>query len=193
MVIANNHYRMLTPLHNSASTYTLKTFFHNASNLHFHSLLTRSAMTNKWIELTAKNMGKESVWKLETMQEFNGEGLSFRKTAGPEVGCPQPRSQKHGQDQTPALSHTKGCQTSQNGSLLPVASWQKCVPLESTMLLESFLKSEGVMSLDFITVSGAFNINTTWKMVPFQTQNMQKTCLWGRECQREPRDERDTW
>ena len=33
------------------------------------------------------------------------------------------------------------------------------------MLLESFLKSEGVMSLDFITVSRAFNINTTWKMV----------------------------
>ena len=45
------------------------------------------------------------------------------------------------------------------------------------MLLESFLKGEGVMSLDFITVSGAFNINTTRKMIPFQTQNMQTTCL----------------
>lgn len=109
MIIANNHYRMLTPLHNSASTNTMKTFFHNASNLHFHSLLTWSAMTNKWIELTAKNMGKESVLKLETTQEFSKAALSFRKTAGPEVGCPQPWSEKHSQDQTPVLSHTWLC------------------------------------------------------------------------------------
>lgn len=51
-----------------------------------------------------------------------GKACHFVKTAGPEAGCPQPWSQKHGQDQTPALSHTKGRQTSQNGSLLPVAS-----------------------------------------------------------------------
>lgn len=109
MIIANNHYRMLTPLHNSASTNTMKTFFHNASNLHFHSLLTWSALTNKWIELTAKNMGKESVLKLETTQEFSEAALSFRKTAGPEVGCPQPWSEKHSQDHTPVLSHTWLC------------------------------------------------------------------------------------
>lgn len=59
---------------------TLKIFVHNASYLHFHSLLTWSAMTNKGIELTTdKNMGKESVLKLETTQELNGAALSFHK------------------------------------------------------------------------------------------------------------------
>ena len=71
-------------------------------------------MTNKWTELTAKNMGKESVLKLETTQEFNRAALSFCKTAGPEVGCPQPWSQKYGQDQTPALSHSP-CGTRDKG------------------------------------------------------------------------------
>lgn len=37
-------------------------------------------MTNKGIELTTdKNMGKESVLKLETTQELNGAALSFHK------------------------------------------------------------------------------------------------------------------
>ena len=109
MIIAKNHYRMLTPLHNSASTDTLKTFSSTtpATYIFIPSWRGQQWLTNglNWLLRTwAKN-----VLKLETTQEFNRAALSFRKTAGPEVGCPQPWSQKHGQDQTPALSHTWVC------------------------------------------------------------------------------------
>lgn len=80
MVVASNHAEDINPLHNWASTNTLKIFFHNAGYLIFYSLLTWPAMTNKGTELTTdKNMSREFVLELETTQELNGAALPFHK------------------------------------------------------------------------------------------------------------------